>query len=130
MFRARDHDSWPTSVILDDRIDNPVLFFKNFFDRARLSIAEFDHALALRSKESAALAGNEAKKREPIRPAVQSGHRIEVADLRVERSDFGGRNVRRVAADQVKLALGIERLKGIAHEEGDSVADAPGMRIV
>src|SRR5204862_3167834 len=126
---ARDHDSRLSSVVLDHRIDNPVLLQKDFLHRCRLSIAELDHALACRIEKGPATIGDEAIECESVPTAIQRCYRIKVAHLGLKGSNLSRGNVGRVADDQVESTIVFKRCEGVAVQKLEAIDDAAGLGV-
>src|SRR5207245_1193178 len=100
-----DQDSRALIVVLLDGFDNPLLLEKDLAEGFGLAVAEFHHDFSAWFEEWRAFGGQAAKKIQAIGAAVERLGRVVGADFALERLDFSGRDVGRVADDEVQPGL-------------------------
>ena len=110
-------------VVFLYRFDNPLFHFKYFPDRFSLAIAEFKHDFPVRLQERSSLRRDQTVKLQAIRAAVEREPRVEIADLRLERRNLRGRDVRRIADDQVESRGSRYSGKAVAGQEFDQLGN-------
>src|ERR1051325_11386699 len=124
MLSSRDQDSWAWSVIVLDGFDNPVLLEDNLAERLGLAVAKFEHDFSAGVEEGASLGGEAAEKVQTVGAAIERRERVVGADFGLERFDFRGGDVGRVADDEVQPRARRQGGKAIALRELYAVGEA------
>src|SRR3974377_1327187 len=89
------------SVVLLNRLDNPLLFPENLAQAFGLAVAEFEHEPPVRFQERPALRRQSPPIIQSIPPHTQRPPRIMISHFWLQQGDFSTRDVRRIADDQI-----------------------------
>ena len=130
LISLQNQASWPVTVVILHRFDNPLLRLENVADGFRLAVAELQHHSPPRFQEFASLRSEPAEENQPVRPAIQRAARIEIAHLGLEQFYFRSRNVRRIADDEVELKFLRQWAEAVAMKKLDSFRDVAARRVL
>src|SRR5579862_8485012 len=97
-----NQDSGPVRVVFLHGFDNPLFSFKYFPDGPVLAVAEFQHDFAIRFQKGFCFLRQPPVEIQAVHAAVQRRAWVKIADFGLERGNFGGRNVRGIADNQVE----------------------------